>query len=463
MKVRRNMIHRMKRLESLTDNYAALCLALALVTLSLIGVGDVRMTGVTGLLLCGAGMSLDSAQADLRILIPLILYDLAAMASSYVTYGNIIDGYGAMHAVFPVIYLLMSCLSREEMYLLKRCCAFWTGGLAAAGIGRFVFRAVIEGRPGRMAGLLGNANAMGIFLVVGWFSVMHCTEEDKRRDGTSLLPLLEPVLLSALALTLSMGSFLSMAAGIGVLLFRKKREASFRETFRYACRILSGVVWGMGTGILIYLTAARTSVPWACLPLLVYGAAVVVHWKTFGRFLEAYPRMAFVISALGILIAVLAVVLRPSAVSTFTERLEMMESGLGYLAKNPVFGVGPLQWRLLDLNDGGKYFNTWHIHNIPLHIGVEMGWIAMTMVIVAGFRALCKKKSPSEQAGVAAFLVHNLIDTSFFYLGITAIVMATAGEPLEGGRKAGKAAVKSVFALFAVLFACSLYYGIRGR
>lgn len=92
-----------------------------------------------------------------------------------------------------------------------------------------------------------------------------------------------------------------------------------------------------------------------------------------------------------------------------------------------------------------------------------MGWIAMTMVIVAGFRALCKKKSPSEQAGVAAFLVHNLIDTSFFYLGITAIVMATAGEPLEGGRKAGKAAVKSVFALFAVLFACSLYYGIRGR
>ncbi|MCI8430777.1 MAG: hypothetical protein HFI16_11095 [Lachnospiraceae bacterium] len=97
------MIHRTKqRLESLIDDYAALCLALALVILSLIGVGDVRMTGMTGILLCGAGMSRDSAQVDLRILIPLIIYDLAAMASSYVTYGNIVDGYGAMHALFPV-------------------------------------------------------------------------------------------------------------------------------------------------------------------------------------------------------------------------------------------------------------------------------------------------------------------------------------------------------------------------
>ena len=455
------MIHRTKqRLESLIDDYAALCLALALVILSLIGVGDVRMTGMTGILLCGAGMSRDSAQVDLRILIPLIIYDLAAMASSYVTYGNIVDGYGAMHALFPVICLLTACLNREELRLLKRCCALWTGALAAEGIGRFVFRAVTEGRAGRMAGLLGNANAMGIFLVIGWFCMISCMEEDQ--DDASFLPFLEPVLLAALALTLSMGSFLSMAAGIGALLIGTKREASFRETFRYACRILSRAVWGMGTGMLVFLTAARTSVPWVCLPLLLYGAAVAAHWKTFGRFLEAYPRTAFGISASGILVAVLAAVLRPSASATFAERLEMMESGLGYLTKNPLFGVGPLQWRLLDLNDGGKYFNTWHIHNIPIHIGVEMGWIAMAMVILAGLSALCKKKSPSGRAGVAAFLMHNLIDTSFFYLGITALVLVTAREPEEGGRKAGKTVVKLVFALFAALFACSLYHGIRG-
>lgn len=171
--------------------------------------------------------------------------------------------------------------------------------------------------------------------------------------------------------------------------------------------------------------------------------------------------MAFLISALGLAVAAAAVVLRPSAIATFTERLEMMRSGLSYLTVDPLFGVGPLKWRMLDLSDGGKYFNTWHIHNIPIHIGVEMGWIAMAMVIVAGLRALCKKKAPSLRAGTAAFLFHNLIDTSFFYLGITAFVLVVTGEPEEGEREIGGMAVKMVFVLFAGVFAYSLYHTIQ--
>lgn len=448
------------RLESLIDRYAVLCLTLALVILSLIGVGDVRITSLLGILLCGAGVTLGSARANPWILIPLILYNLAAAASSYAAYGNIADGYGAMHAIFPVIYLLMACLDGEELHLLKRCCALWAGGAAAAGIGRFVFQAVTQGRAGRMAGLLGNPNAMGIFLVVGWFVVMHNAEEDREQGWAPLLVRLEPVLLIALAMTLSMGSFLAMTVGIGVLLLEKKRAVSWRETFRYACQLLARAVLGMGTGLLLYLAAARTGVPWVCLPLLAYGAAVVVCWRTFVRFLAAYPRAALAISALGLLVAAAAVVLRPSAAATFAERLEMMDSGLSYLAVNPLFGVGPFQWRLLDLNDGGKYFNTWHIHNIPIHIGVEMGWIAMAMVVLMGLRALCKKKAPALRAGTAAFLFHNLIDTSFFYLGITALTLTAADDPRVGGRKIGGIAVKVLFTLFAGLFAYSLYHAV---
>lgn len=457
------MIHGLKRrLESLMDDYTPLCLALALVILTLTGVGDVRITGITGLLLCGAGVLQDSARADFRILLPLVFYDLASMASSCMAYGNIVDGYGAMHALFPVICLLTACLDGNGLRLLRRCCVFWAGSMAAAGIGRFVFRAVVQGRAWRMAGLLGSSNAMGIFLVAGWFIMLHCAEEDTEQGETALLFRLEPVLLIALALTLSMGSFLAMAAGIGVLLAEKKKASSLKTTFRYACRLLARVVLGMGTGMLVYLAAARTSVPWVCLPLLAYGAAMAVCWKTFGRFLEEYPRMAFLIASLGILVAAAAVVLRPSAAATFAERLEMMKSGLGYLTDAPLFGVGPFQWRILDLNDGGKYFNTWHIHNVPIHIGVEMGWIAMAMIILAGFGALHREKSPFLRAGVAAFLFHNLIDTSFFYLGITALTIVAAGGPGEGGRNMGRRAVKTVFALFAGLFACSLYYAVCG-
>lgn len=450
-----------QRFERLIDHYAALCLALALVTLSLIGVGDLRTAALVGILLCGAGMAQDFARVDLWILLPLILYALASMASSCMAYGNIADGYGVMHALFPVIYLLMGCLDEKGMRLLRRCCALWTGIMAAMGIGRFVFQAVTTGRTGRMAGPLGNSNAMGIFLVTGWFTLMYCTKEDADRNQTEFLFRLEPVLLIALTLTLSMGSFLAMAMGIGVLLIEKKRTCDPEETFRYACRLLARIVLGTGTGMLIYLAAVRTNVPWICLPLLAYGITTFLYWNTFDRFLSAYPRTAFIMSALGILIAATAVFLRPSAAITFAERFEMMKSGLHYLTESPLFGVGPFRWRLLDMNDGGKYFNTWHIHNIPIHIGVEMGLFAMAMVILIGLRALSKKKKIFLRAGVAAFLFHNLIDTSFFYLGITALTLTAAGEPESEGRKAGGMTVKTVFALFAGLFAYSLYYTIR--
>lgn len=457
------MSHRLKQnLESLIDHYAAFCLALAVVILSLIGVGDVRMTGLVGLFLCGVGMTRNFARVDLRILLPLVLYDLAAMASSYMAYGTIVDGYGAMHAVFPVIYLLTACLDAEELRLLRRCCVLWAGGVAAAGIGRFVFRAVVSRQAGRMSGLLGNANAMGIFLVIGWFALIYCFEEDRGQGGGRFLLRMEPILLIALALTLSMGSFLAMAAGIAVLLAGKKRDASVGETFRYACRLLARASWGMGTGVLLYLAAARISVPWLCLLLPAYGVAMAACWNTFENFLKVHVRTSLMMSGLGISVAVAVMALRPSAVSTFAERLEMMESGIGYLAAAPLFGVGPFWWRILDLNDGGTYFNTWHIHNIPIHVGVEMGWFAMAMVIFLGFRALSKKKAPSLRAGTAAFLFHNLMDTSFFYLGITAFTLAAAGEPDEGGRSIGSVAVKVIFALFAGLFAYSLYRAAGG-
>lgn len=310
-----------------------------------------------------------------------------------------------------------------------------------------------------MAGLMGNANAMGIFLVVGWFVVMQCTEEDKEKSAW--LSRLEPVLLIALAMTLSMGSFLAMAAGVAVLLAEKKRNASWKEVFLYACRLLAQAAWGMGIGMLIYLAAARTSVPWVCLLLLAYGTAAVLCWESFRHCLEAYPRLAFMMSVLGIFVAAAAAAVRPSAWATFAERLEMMRSGLGYLTASPLFGVGPFRWRLLDLHDGGKYFNTWHIHNIPIHVGVEMGWIAMAMVILIGFRALCRKNSPYLRAGTAAFLFHNLIDTSFFFLGITALMLAAAYEPQTGGRKVSSMAVKAVFILFAGVFAFGLYFTVR--
>lgn len=452
------MLHRIEYgLDCLLDHYIVACIVLAQFIMTLLGVGDVRTVSLVGLLLCAVGLVRGSAQVDLWVFLPMVFYILTGMASAFAVYGNITDGYASLQMIFPVLYLLLACLEEEEMRLLRRLCAAWAGAVGALGIGQFVFRAVFLGRASRLGGLLGNPNALGIFLVTGWFLLLGCLHGRER----TVLAYLEPVLLIALALTLSMGSFAAMAAGILVLLLAKKREASWGETFRYGGGLLARASLGIGTGVLLYLAAARTDVPWICVPLLLYGAAVTVLWPGYKRYLTAVPGMAAVISALGVLVAVILVAVRPSSIATFLERLEMMASALRYLTVNPLLGVGPYQWRLLDLYDGGTYFNTWHIHNALLHVGVEMGWIAMAMLTVVVVRAFRKRAEPPVRAEFAAFCVHNMMDTSFFYLGITALVLIVAGNPRSGGRKLDGLGLKLVFGLFAALFVLHFGYSLR--
>lgn len=450
------MVHSVgDRLDCLIDHYLVVCIFLSLFILTWVGVGNVPTAAILGLLLCTAGLLQQSAQVDLWILAPLILYNLAGMASSYAIYGNIVEGYGAMQSAFPIVYLLMACLTDQELHLLRQLCSVWAGTVAAAGVIQFIWRAIALGSARRLGGFLGNANAMGIFLVIGWFALIHSVSREE-----SILIHIEPIMLVGLAMTLSMGSFAAMAAGILVVLAAKKKQCSDEETFWYACQILARVSLGMGTGILMYLSAARTGVPWSSLLIFLYSLALIICWRKFRLFLRQYPKVAAVIAAAGLLVAGGIIAIRPSSVATFSERLEMMRNGLGYLAQNPLFGIGPYQWRILNLNDSDKYFNTWHIHNVLLHVGVEFGWIAMAMLILIVVRCCRKKADPWTKAGITAFCVHNMIDTSFFYMGIMALILMTTGDPHNGGKKEGGFVLKIIFGVFAVMFAMDLYYYI---
>ena len=77
------MLHRVERgLDSLIDHYTSVCIALALFVLSLVGVGDVVVVSLLGFLRCMAGLTRRSARADPWILVPLLVYDLACLAST---------------------------------------------------------------------------------------------------------------------------------------------------------------------------------------------------------------------------------------------------------------------------------------------------------------------------------------------------------------------------------------------
>lgn len=447
--------------DAIFEHYIAICLFLALFMMTLTGVGDVRITSMAGFFLCAVGFIRKSAEIDLWVFVPMALYNIAVTLSSYAAYGNITDGYGGLHLIFPVIYLLTACLNSRELLLLERLCTVWAGLSAAIGAAGYALRAVFENSGGRLNGILGNPNASGIFWALSWFMLLHCLpeKEDQMKENllTRILPYLEPVLFFALALTLSMGSFAAMAAGIFVLVLLKYKKDK-RGTLQYICRILAKTVLGVGTGLLLYLGASRTSVPWICAPLLLYASALVLCWKDFQFFLKAHTRMAAGITAAGILIAGTVVMVRPGSFATFSERLEMMRAALPYLTDNPLLGIGPYQWRMLDMRDGGKYFATWHIHNVLLHAGVEFGWIAAAALAVMGVR-LFQKKDPPAKAGFTAYCLHNMIDTSFFYMGITSFALLLTGASQTGGRHLGSRCVKFLFGLFAALnavhFICS--------
>lgn len=430
-----------------TDRYLVLLLFLALVSLTLGGVGNAAIAGMAGLLLCAAGCLQGAVAVDLWVLLPLLGFNAFSMASSWHTYGTIAAGFAPTQTVFTALYLLMAHLEDRDRLSLRRLCVLWVGGTAALGIVKFTLQA-LTARPGRLGGLLGNPNAFGIFLVLGWFALG--TEEDH-----PVLSRLEPVILAALGLTLSMGSFLAAAAGLLVSFAGAWRRDGPRKAAARACRTLAKAALGGGTGLLLYIAAQKTGVPWLCVPLALYLLVLALDWPRFSAFLEDRPLAAGLLTGAGIAAAGVAILLRPSAAATFAERLEMMGSALGYLFTHPVLGVGPYQWRLLDYGDGGTYFNTWHIHNLFLHIGVELGLPAMAALIVAAARHFWKKGD--AKSGSAALLVHCVMDVSFFYESVPALAILTAGQPRTGGKRLSPWLGRAVFAALGAVFAYDLF------
>ncbi|MCI9147906.1 MAG: hypothetical protein HFG73_06525 [Hungatella sp.] len=457
-----------RRLEGLFDHHGVLCVFFALIILTMLKAGNIGIIGGMGVMLCCAGLMQGGAKADMWILVPLILYNLFSAAASYVTFKNVVEGYASTQLIFPAVYLMMACMDEGELQLLRRLSALWAGAAACQVLLRFTWQAM-DGGMGRAGGMLGNPNAMGIFLVLGWFLLQDGNED---RDGQECSPecgiqrpaaikSLEPVLLAALALTLSMGSFLSMAAGIGVLAVQKAGRDSRKAALWHGIRVLAKASLAVGTGILMYIGSDQTDGPWICIVIFLYIFALAWQWERFDRFLKKYRAAAAAIAAMGFMVAAAAVMARPNSAYTFLERLAMMKNGLGYFISRPLLGVGPYQWRGLNLYDADPYFNTYHIHNVFVHVGAELGAGALAMMAAVGIRCFLKKKAYVRRAGCAAFLCHNLMDTGFFYPGIVVMAMIMGGEPGSGGRQLKAGTVRALFGGLGAVFAWNLYWYIR--
>ena len=75
--------------DSLLDHYLVVSLLLALIILTQVGVGNIKIVSLLGLLLCAIGILQRNITVDLWIFIPLVLYTLIGTVSSWWVYGNI--------------------------------------------------------------------------------------------------------------------------------------------------------------------------------------------------------------------------------------------------------------------------------------------------------------------------------------------------------------------------------------
>ena len=432
-------------------------LLFSVVILTLSGTGIPVFTGSTGLILCAMGLMQKEIRVDGRIFLPLVGYNLFSLLSSFITTGTPFQGYVYDHLICSLIFFLAGALDEKGRGSLRLGCMVWSAVIAVTGIVQFLWSAFRED-AGRLGGIFKNANVTGSFLVFSWFALMQCRKEAEDKRIRILQDLIEPLILYGTALTLSMGSFVAMAAGILVMTVSRARRNERGDTMYFLLRVLAKASMGIGAGILLFIAAAETGQGWLMFLIVLYMLALAILWGRLELFLEEHRKMTVAIPTLGVLAAGSAVLLRTTSVATFAERIEMTGNGISYILGNSLFGVGPLKWHILNLSGEGKYFNTWYIHDLFIHVGTELGIPAMLLLLAAAVGVLMKKRSPELRAGTVALIIHYCLDVGFVYAGTAASAVMLLGVTESRKKTVNSFVAKAVLLGFMILFACGLFH-----
>ena len=453
-----------KRITAIMEKHtSAVLLFFTFVLLSFTGTGIPFIVSAAGILLSITGFTAEKLKTDMWITGFMLGGLVLCGISSLRTGGNLREGYTELFAIYPVLYVLFTSLDREEGKLLRRLCILWSELVAAEGILAFILES-FRGTAARSEGIIGNANEMGIFLVLAWFAVMCRRKEEQEESSLTdkITRAMEPLIPSALALTLSMGSFLSLCFGMIIYGWQlwKDEGKSLRSAAGELIALTGEMSLYIGTGMLMNLSERKMDVPAAVLLPAAYIVVLCLYGKVLSGFFRRHSSAGAVFTCAGAAGGIAAVLLRPGAGYNFMVRLDMMKNGLGYLMEHPLLGVGANQWRMLNLEEGTEYFRTWHIHNSFLHLAVELGIGGGILLAAIFIRALAKKENRKARPAVGAFILHNLIDTSFFYFADTTLLMFS--NRAESGREKtlSQAEGKFFFGLSGLYFLYTLVSGL---
>lgn len=440
------------------ENCVALCVALALVALPFLGIaGGVFMCAV-GALLCLAMLTRRAMRLDLWVFIPLLAYVVLNGIATFRIYGTLNEGYFGAQSIYLVIYLAIACVEDHEAEMMRKLCTGWAALVAIIALGVFAGN-VLGGKALRLDWPFGNADPQGIFLVIAWFALSGFEGDD---GASRLLRRCEPVILVALALTLTMASFGALVIGVIAMLLYEKSRRSWKELGRRALLLVARLVLGAGMGFLLYGLAFVTPGSWIILLGVAVVVIVAVAWERIVAFLSGHLACTVILAVASIALVAGAFFIRANAAGRFVERIAMIQDGIGYVSVDPLFGIGPFQWHHINHELGDPFPTAALIHSTLASVAVEIGLIALAALLIVVVRFFVKRREPWQRGAFIAFLVQNLFDLGFYFPAVTGLLMVTVATPRRGGVCLVGAIPKVINIVLLAFYAALAAFGLLG-
>lgn len=433
----------------------------SLVALTLMGPGNVMVTMIVAFVVCVVGVFQKDARFSWNVVLAWLVLCILGFVSNYIHLGTLLYGYVPLLFSCVPIYMLSRCLDQKLSHLLLGVFAIWCGIVATYAIGTFVVESV-DGRTFRVSVLNIGTNVLGIFFAMGWFGAMSYQMQIARSYAGNDIPFAQalkvccgvmgqsegckstnvsrfdkgvsyavtvcmPLLLSAMALTLSVGSFIALFSGVVFLAayLYHVDKGSLKDYVQIGVSWVSQIVLGVAPGAFLFIAAASGNFPIIALDI-VFLIAFCLIWPIVLRAVSSTCKISYVACAFVPVAGAALAFLRPNAFATFAERIEMMGSGISYMGDSPLTGIGSYAWRHMDASDGGTFFNSTYIHNGFIHFGVEIGILAMIVLVILAALCFARRTKLAQQGAKFAFLVHILFDVSLFSPSAIAALICTS-------------------------------------
>lgn len=226
------------------------------IILSVMGGGTIAFLSLIGIAICITCLFRREVRIDWWIFIPLAVYLIMNLISSWTTHENIMRGYGCLHLIFLTLYAASCSLKTNEANLLRCLCVLWAGIAAVVSVVAFTYQAFFVS-PTRLEFVIGSPNGLGIFLVLSWFALQSCRMTEERGKIFTIVERFEPFILVALAMTLSMGSVAALVVGLIVLFVSQGRSTSWKQSAHFMVALVGKVVLCLAIGFLMYMAAER--------------------------------------------------------------------------------------------------------------------------------------------------------------------------------------------------------------